>query len=365
MSRRIDPRPDPIARAAAEWIVRLRDPAVSARERAEFSEWIHESPVHVREYLAAAEVWGILRNAKAWPTDSTEDIISAARGAAAVVAISSDGPIRRLWRHRMGIGRLKAGAWLSAMAILVAAVGTFTLLQYRPRSGDIDISTVRGEQRTLDLSDGTVARFNTLTRAVIHYDAHIRRIELSEGEAFFRVEHDPKRPFEVVTPFATVRDVGTEFDVYSSSHDTRVAVVEGRVRVTHPVSWNGIPARAEHDGAHQAGLPAVSLAANQVLIVGAGGAETRVAISGASPIATAWLGNRIILDNQRLDAAIAEFNRYNSLQISLSQSGLGSLRISGVFDATDPQALLTYLERIRGLRLTRSPNHVVIGPQEP
>ena len=360
-----DPVPDSIARAAADWVVRLRDPDVPASERAQFSEWIRESPVHVREYLAAAEVWGILRNAKAWPTESAEDLISAARQTSAVIPIRPREASRAVRRPRAGHARLRASAWFSAAAALVAVIGTLTLLQHHASSGDIHISTVRGELRTLDLSDGTVARFNTLTRAVIHYDAHLRRVELPEGEAFFRVTHDPNRPFEVVTPYATVHDVGTEFDVYSNSRHTRIAVVEGQVRVTRAASQSGLASQAQNSGGQGVGEPVVSLGANQVLIVTPGGVKMPISTPGASSVATAWLSNRIILDNQRLDAAVAEFNRYNSIQMSLSEPAAGALRISGVFDANDPQALVAYLERIRGLRITQSGNRFFIGQQEP
>jgi len=40
-----------IAEQAAEWLVRLE--TASAQERAEFWNWLRESPLHVREALAA------------------------------------------------------------------------------------------------------------------------------------------------------------------------------------------------------------------------------------------------------------------------------------------------------------------------
>jgi ferric-dicitrate binding protein FerR (iron transport regulator) len=40
-----------IAERAAEWLVRLD--SADAKERAEFSRWLCDSPVHMREMLAA------------------------------------------------------------------------------------------------------------------------------------------------------------------------------------------------------------------------------------------------------------------------------------------------------------------------
>jgi transmembrane sensor len=46
---------------------------------------------------------------------------------------------------------------------------------------------------------------------------------------------------------------------------------------------------------------------------------------------------------------IAEFNRYSHNQLVLSQSELGEIRISGVFNAGDQSALLATLRQGWGL----------------
>jgi ferric-dicitrate binding protein FerR (iron transport regulator) len=56
-----------------------------------------------------------------------------------------------------------------------------------------------------------------------------------------------------------------------------------------------------------------------------------------------WRHGRLHFDDERLDAIVAELNRYNSRQIRLKSSTLASRRISGNFDPNRPQQLLRFL----------------------
>ncbi len=46
-----------------------------------------------------------------------------------------------------------------------------------------------------------------------------------------------------------------------------------------------------------------------------------------------WRQGQVVFDNDTLDAAIAEINRYSSTRIELADPALGQLRVSGVFKA--------------------------------
>jgi transmembrane sensor len=68
--------------------------------------------------------------------------------------------------------------------------------------------------------------------------------------------------------------------------------------------------------------------------------------SVANPAAvTAWRSGRLIFDGEPLIKVIAEFNRYNEVQLVLENSQLSDEPISGVFDADQPLALARFLER--------------------
>jgi ferric-dicitrate binding protein FerR (iron transport regulator) len=89
------------------------------------------------------------------------------------------------------------------------------------------------EQKALTLSDGTKIRLNgnSKMRIPADFNQSTREVRL-EGEAFFKVEDDEK-PFIVHTDLATVKDLGTAFNVRTNPQKQymEVAVTDGKISV--------------------------------------------------------------------------------------------------------------------------------------
>jgi transmembrane sensor len=338
---------------ATEWFAHIREGELSDADRKAFSAWLAESPVHVREYLGIAELWGAVQFLETGPAQSREDLILALHAdkggnvfplAIADAQPSIPKPVQQM-RPRSRIRR-----WSIPLGI-AASVAMFTLIAWpnlilRPGT----YRTSRGEQRSVVLSDGSVVQLNTLSTLVIHFDKDRRRVELTQGEALFRVAHDPARPFDVQTPFAVVRAVGTEFNVYNRTDSTQVAVIEGKVRIAAvSTAQKSASELAQSHDAHSSNADsnqgAIPLAAGQQVTVSSA-AEPKPIPANASTT-TAWVQRRIVLDNDSVRTAVDQFNRYNRVQIHVRDEALADLRISGVFDVDDPQALIKYLEQIQ------------------
>ncbi|MBL8266574.1 FecR family protein [Steroidobacter sp.] len=332
MSDTSDVQLDAVTVQATEWFARMRESELSAEQRAEFDQWIAESPVHVREYLAAAQLWGTLHASDDWTTQSTDELVAQARASANIVSFPTKmtaterEPAQRRSRRRAQLA--------IAASVLVVLGAVFTGWMTGFRFGAQVLATERGEQRSTVLSDGSLVQLNTMTRIEVSFDAHARRIHMSQGEAFFRVAHDTSRPFEVITPFGVVRAVGTEFNVYSRARDMRVAVVEGKVQVS------------SNEASAGTAVPTL-VGARQSVEVAAGAVETKALPPSQTELATAWRQRRLAFENERLDAVVAEFNRYNRVSMRIDDAQLAALQINGVFDADDPQALLGYLQRVQ------------------
>jgi len=105
------------------------------------------------------------------------------------------------------------------------------------------ISVPAGQRANLQLSDGTNVWLNA--RTTMTYPAFFtgssREIQL-DGEAYFEVEHDAKKPFIVHTEGYDVEVLGTSFNVeaYSGSTDFEAALMEGEVLVSSPESLRKI-----------------------------------------------------------------------------------------------------------------------------
>jgi len=336
---------DEIAAEADEWLLKLHDaePA-NAASREAFTEWLTRSPTHIEAFLTATRTWHALAvdNAGEWASDA---LIAAARAQndsgnviplresdmAAVQAQSS--PRRRpTW-----IGRVAA----MAATVAVGAIGVWMLRGYWPSENDL--KTAVGEQRSVTLGDGSVVFLNTDSELRVRWTARERHIDLLSGEARFTVTKNAARPFIVATHEATVRAVGTVFNVRTVQTTTQVAVLDGRVEVN-----------AEVNAAQPQPAPTQSrlmLAAGQRAAVTVKGIEVDV----GPPIerVTAWTERRLVFRGDTLSAVVEEFNRYRLRALVLDDPGLAAVRISGVFALDDPDSLLTYLNNFESVRVTQ------------
>jgi len=350
-----------IAETAAEWFVAMRVVATSAEQRLCFAAWLAESPVHVREYLGIVETWGALKAGQSWPKASVEELIALAREVPQVFELASDIANSRnaggasMWPPRAADPRIRAPfkqirVWaVAASVLLLVAILPLTLSSLIAR-GTNEYSTARGEQRSIALGDGSIVQLNTLSRLIVRFDGRTRRVELPEGEAFFRVAHDASRPFLVVTPVSAVRAIGTEFNVYSRERETEVVVLTGRVGVSIDVSSSLKLLRRASDAKNDVAPnshAAIILGARDSIVLAHGRASRAAARRPEE--ALSWMQRRLVFDNESAAYVVKEFNLYNTRQLQVSDPRLSVLRISGVFDTDDPGALVKYLGRVHGI----------------
>lgn len=335
---------DIITAEAAEWFTRNREDALTHAQREQFLAWLSASPLHIEEYLGVAESWQAMQAIERWPSSCDDDGLMAGCDADNVLAMVP-GPAAPPVRGR-GRVPLRARA-MPVAAALVLALGIALVLGLVQERGDA-YRTGLGEHRSVVLEDGSVMQLNAMTRVRVRYGDAVRCVELIDGEAYFKVAHEAARPFDVVTPEAVVRAVGTAFNVYRREDRLDVAVTEGRVRVS-----------AGRAAAAPADAEAVFVSASEGVVVrGDGGFDRMAGAAGTS--APVWTQRRLVFDGERLDAVVAEFNRYTKQRLQLDGAELAGLRISGTFNADDPETLLAYLEQIQGVRVERTGRQVVL-----
>jgi transmembrane sensor len=357
-----------IAAEAAEWFVRLQDSAREPVLREEFALWLLRSPTHVDEFLAITRLWGDL-DPLPDGTFSVEALVAAARA-------ESDSPkIVRLddFRHagpgptsapRLAAERSARQRQLlarTAVSVAVLTLGALGFLGFRELSQPTHIRTAVGEQRTLALADGSLIHVNTDSDLTVELKPHERRLHLWRGEARFEVAKDKDRPFLVDTPQATVRAVGTIFNVRAEEDDTAVTVLEGRVEVVSHSEAAGTNEPQDSSPVHGASRPSHLSAARRQLEAG-----ERAAVTTAGTIvpdvgppldsALAWSEQRLVFREEPLADVVAEFNRYQKQKIRIADPGLAALSISGTFTTNDTESLLQYLERYHDVAVEEAPD---------
>jgi transmembrane sensor len=309
---------------AAHWCVIMQSGAPTAAEKKGFADWINENPLHLQEYRAVLSLWTEAADYGA-ALDPTSDVIRLYPAHKGVIAKDADGRGRRFYGFFMA---MKGGLLVSQIAdnLFGPAVEPF--------------QTRKGESRTIALDDGSVIQLNTLSKLEVRFSPHERTIMMLEGEAYFDVAKDPQRPFVVRTDKASVQAVGTEFNVRLRPDDLAVTVVEGKVMLR----------QIKADDAKQTKAWETSLSRNEQAVLSRfdGGADNDPLIRRSDDVplekVVSWRQNKLIFEAARLGDVVADFNRYNTMEIILADEDLADLSISGVFDSRDPEAFSHTLE---------------------
>jgi transmembrane sensor len=201
-----------------------------------------------------------------------------------------------------------------------------------------------GEQRTVELSDGTEVSLNANSRIVVQYDKRVRRLTLARGEALFNVLKHQSRPFVVVIGDRKVVAMGTSFLVRRerpTESAFAVTLVEGRVAV-EPISWpDALPS------ARVTGLKLLNPGERLRFVDAATESKDTPSIDSV----TAWQRGQLIFDDTSLTEAAAEFNRYGSHKIAIDGAVLGKLRVGGVFRIGDPSSFAHAMANAYHLRI--------------
>jgi transmembrane sensor len=331
-----------IAEASA-WFIEFRSGDVNGDARMRFIEWLRRSPEHIQAYLEISGVWAELPNSDPHGKIDIPALIARARGEADVIALPSDrappaappsaGAPHALWR------RPRLAAFAAAAVVLLAA-GAALLLRGGNSSGTY--STGIGEQRTVQLADGSTVELNARSTIQVHLSEHQRDLTLIEGQALFRVAKDKERPFVVRAGDAQIRAVGTEFDIYKKPSATVVTVVEGRVET--------------YEDSDSSGSAAIVLSAGEQLTV-LPHAVTKPKRTDTA-VATAWVQKRLIFEETALSDVAEEFNRYNRRPLTIDDGDLEKLKISGVYSSTDPASLINFLRSQNSIQVVETEKRV-------
>ncbi|MBL8270909.1 FecR family protein [Steroidobacter sp.] len=329
---------------AASWLIRL-ETEPTAGCKAEFSAWLAQSPLHVQNFLLVSAAYRELDGLKEansidveqligeWTAEEAGNVVAMNASVAAATTLPLASTSEKVTTRASKWTALRFAAGIAAVALVGWQIaGTLLTPRY---------TTAIGEQRTIKLQDASRIEMNVRSRIEVDLSAANRDIRLLDGEALFSVEHDPSRPFRVITDYAVVQAIGTEFNVYRREGMTTVAVVGGVVRIT--------PTKGT----------AQTLAAGQVADIRNDGSVVRHPPDEVAR-QTAWRQRKLDFRGASLSDVAAEFNRFNRVQIQIGDPEIAQRELNGVFNADEPQALLNFLRNDRDVRVEDSGEQVTI-----
>ncbi len=200
-----------------------------------------------------------------------------------------------------------------------------------------------GQRQAVQLADGSTVLLDGASELEVSWHLRSRQTRLAQGQALFEVAPMWYRPFLVEAGPASVRVVGTRFNVDRQQDAVRVSVAEGRVAV------------------HAGGASSLLEPGQQVRVQdGRLGAVAKV--EGAE--VGAWKDGQLLFERTPLREVLGVLQRYHAKPLRLVDPALGSLPVSGVFDSAHVDRLLSLLPGILPVTVsTAADGAVLVAPR--
>lgn len=321
---------------AANWLMCFEDGDLSVGDKAAFFAWRDASEANNKAFKRLAALWGGFDR-----INELDDYAEA--------ALKGDGAARS--SSRVGFSRTRMLVAIAATLLLSVGVGV-VMFYSAPLSGVQAglFATSIGEQRTIDLKDGSIIDLNTNSEIKVVMSDTARIMNLNKGEAYFDVARDESRPFTVRTPNGEVTALGTAFAVRVSGGRLDVLVAEGRVGLSSDSARPGEPARTD-----------IELAAGERVMF-SGAVEHAETIEPADVARKLlWREGVLAFSGEPLSAVVADVSRYTDIMIKIEDQEIRDVPVIGYFRTGDIEELFEALEIMADLEVEiRGPKSVLL-----
>ena len=294
---------------AAAWLARLHSDSRTSQDDRGFRDWLAARPENSAAYRSLTAAWHSVAaiRPERHPAAPTQSFLMPRR------------------------------ALLTACGLL-AAVGIGLLTWENSIAGVYQ--TAIGEQKHVALDDGTEIFLDADSRIRVKFDHHRRLVELQKGRANFRVASDSTRRFVVQAVARQIVADQSTFDVRRDGDQLTVVLTRGQVSVAAADSTKPEP-----------------LAAGQRLIA----TPSNVTIDQPNlPRLVAWQSGQAIFDNDTLEAATREMNRYSTVTLSVGDTAAAGLHLSGVYRIGDNQTFARSIAVLLPVKIVAADNGITL-----
>jgi len=295
---------------ASEWLLKMNNPARTEEDVNEWLRWCDEDSENLGAFEAFQRDWRDLDALK----------VSANAEESAIPSGVDKQALLERETHRLSMSRVRQRKLMVpvAVAACLALIALTVLLLPRERKLSIPHRQIEAMQtnRAATLPDGSRVILSAQTSINVDFNGSNRNLELSAGEAYFKVKHDRHHPFIVHAGDINVTAVGTAFDVRREADGVTVTVEEGTVEIAGNVfAKKGLPTtwRAE--------------AGYQLTYLSQG--RTAMIASVDTSSALKWRSGELAYVWEPLGAVIEDLNRYSEHKIIIKDPAIAELHFTG------------------------------------
>ena len=223
-----------------------------------------------------------------------------------------------------------------------------------------EVATKKGSKSFIKLPDGSQVWLNADSKLTFkeNFGDKTREVSLN-GEAFFDVFHDAKRPFIIHTGKADIKVLGTTFNIrnYAVDKTMEATLIKGKIEVTltdrpdekiiiHPqekiIISKESSLSADIKTKSNNNIPALS----KVILTTVTFKDTLIAETG-------WMKDKMVFVNQSLEKIAEELERKFAVTIIFKNDKVKQYRYTGVFEKE------TLAEIFQIIRLSRKINYTI------
>jgi len=295
----------------------------SPGEEASLQQWLAAAPENHLEFEALKNIW------------QTSGTVAGSRTFDTAAAWKNIDPARARSSHITRPPHIRRSLWIRSLAaasilLLLGMGGWYYIAHRHPPMQHIFAS---GNNQQIRLSDGSLVWLRK--GAEMEYPAlfgdRLRQVAL-RGEAFFQPAADPSRPFRILTPYATIEDIGTTFLVKDLIKDRdaggEVIVTSGKVKLT---------------GKSAAAHPLILSPGQKATIL-----QNKLSVSRlGTPNFMSWKTGLLEFRQTPLEQVVQDISDHYSTPVSIApdlKDGIEEIKVTARFDH---QPLNQVLEEIR------------------
>jgi transmembrane sensor len=322
---------------ASQWLLRMQDPKRTDEQLNEWLHWIDADPENFAEFERLQRDWIDLNALKG------DELALTPQQKSVLLDQENSHLANRYFTRRFGARR---SAWALAAGLAVVALGAAVFQYVRtPSAAPAQQIAAALTSRAATLPDGSRMILGVQSRVNMDFNGSKRQLDLSSGEAYFKVKHDKARPFVVQAGEISVTAIGTAFDVRREHERVTITVEEGIVEVSsresgkRPVTWR---AEAGYQLTYSTRDRTASLAS----------------VNPAAELA--WRDGELAYVREPLGSVVENLNRHSSRKIVIADPEIAALPFTGTAFASSLDDWLAGVEQAYPITARHTDNGDII-----
>lgn len=310
----------------------------TSMEEQEIYGWINQSPENKEEYYKFLNLWALSSQERPYEKASHEDIKT----------------FKGLIADKSKQSRIKTFTLIlkyAAIALIALVIGKYFIPVKNNKIETLalqnQIIVPLGSKSKIILPDGSTALLNAGSK--LSYDfsfGNTTREVILEGEAYFKVATNKGKPFIVHTSKASVKALGTEFNVkaYPEEHQIETILVKGSILVEQKSDLTGRINQEQSGVLMKPGQKMLIAdenkpASSSTVDVKKGAKNSKIneevklnreiTVVENVAIETSWKDDRWIIQGEKLDNLAVLLSRRFNVNIQLMDTTLKEYKFSG------------------------------------